>query len=56
MNEMKKTIQDMKEEINKDIETLKSNQSEINNSISPKKSQSKAWQTEWIKLKTEYQE
>jgi hypothetical protein len=34
MNEIKKTIQDMKEEINKDMETLKNNQSEINNSIS----------------------
>jgi peptidoglycan hydrolase CwlO-like protein len=31
MNEMKKTTQDMKEEINKDMETLKNNQSEINN-------------------------
>jgi gas vesicle protein len=28
MNEIKKTIQDMKEEINKDMETLKNNQSE----------------------------
>jgi gas vesicle protein len=34
MSEIKKTIQDMKEEINKDMETLKNNQSEINNSIS----------------------
>jgi hypothetical protein len=34
MNEIKKTIQDMKEEINKDMEILKDNQSEINNSIS----------------------
>jgi gas vesicle protein len=34
MNEIKNTIQDMKEEINKDMETLKNNQSEINNSIS----------------------
>jgi gas vesicle protein len=34
MNEIKKTIQAMKEEINKDMETLKKNQSEINNSIS----------------------
>jgi hypothetical protein len=34
MNEIKKTIQDMKEEINKDMETQKNNQSEINNSIS----------------------
>jgi hypothetical protein len=33
MNEIKKTIQDMKEEINKDMETLKNNQSKINNSI-----------------------
>jgi hypothetical protein len=29
MNEIKKTIQDIKEEINKDVETLKNNQSEI---------------------------
>jgi thiamine biosynthesis lipoprotein ApbE len=29
MNEIKKTLQDMKEEINKDMETLKNNQSEI---------------------------
>jgi predicted nucleic acid-binding Zn-ribbon protein len=29
-----KTIQDMKEEINKDMETKKNNQSEINNSVS----------------------
>jgi hypothetical protein len=34
MNEIKKTIQDMKEEIIKDMETLKNNKSEINNSIS----------------------
>jgi hypothetical protein len=34
MNEIKKTIQDMKGEINKYMETLKNNQSEINNSIS----------------------
>jgi chromosome segregation ATPase len=34
MNEIKKTIQDMKEEISTDMETLKNNQSEINNSIS----------------------
>jgi gas vesicle protein len=34
MNEIKKTIQDMKEENNKDKETLKNNQSEINNSMS----------------------
>jgi gas vesicle protein len=29
MNEIKQTIQDMKEEINNDTETLKNNQSEI---------------------------
>jgi gas vesicle protein len=29
MNEIKQTIQDMKEEINKDIETLKNNQSKV---------------------------
>jgi hypothetical protein len=34
MNEVKKTIQDMKEKTNKDMETLKNNQFEINNSIS----------------------
>jgi gas vesicle protein len=34
MNEIKKTIQDMKDEINKGMETLKKNQSETNNSIS----------------------
>jgi gas vesicle protein len=43
MNKIKKTMQDMKEEINKDMETLKNNQSEISNSISQKKSQLKAW-------------
>jgi uncharacterized coiled-coil protein SlyX len=37
MNEIKKAIQNMKEEINKDMETLKNNQSEINSSISPQK-------------------
>jgi gas vesicle protein len=34
MNEIKMTIQDIKEEINKDMETLKNNQSKINKSIS----------------------
>jgi gas vesicle protein len=34
MSEIKKTIHDIKEEINKDMETLKNNQSEINNLIS----------------------
>jgi gas vesicle protein len=34
MNEIKKTIQDMKEEINKDMETLKNNLPKISNSIS----------------------
>jgi hypothetical protein len=51
MNEIKKTTKDTKEEINKDMETLKNNQPEINNST-----QSKAWQTEWSKMKIEYQE
>jgi uncharacterized protein YdhG (YjbR/CyaY superfamily) len=37
MNEIKKTIQDMKEEISKDLETLKNNQSKINNSKKKKK-------------------
>jgi hypothetical protein len=34
MNEIKKTIQDMKEAINKDMETLKNNQSKIKLPIS----------------------
>jgi predicted nucleic acid-binding Zn-ribbon protein len=34
MDKIENTIQDMKEEINKDMETLKNNQSKINNSIS----------------------
>jgi hypothetical protein len=34
MNEIKKTIQDKKEKINKYIEILKKNQSEMNSSIS----------------------
>jgi hypothetical protein len=33
MNEIKKTMQDMKEEINKGIEILKNNQFEMNSSI-----------------------
>jgi F0F1-type ATP synthase membrane subunit b/b' len=33
MNEIKKTTQHMKEEINKDMQTLKNNKSEVNNSI-----------------------
>jgi DNA repair exonuclease SbcCD ATPase subunit len=33
MNEIKKTMQNMKEEINKDMEALKNNQFEINISI-----------------------
>jgi hypothetical protein len=33
INENKKTILDMKEKINKDMETLKNNPSEINNKI-----------------------
>jgi hypothetical protein len=35
MNKIKKTIQYMKVGINKDMEILKNNQSEINSSISP---------------------
>jgi hypothetical protein len=35
MNEIKKTVQDMKEERNKDTEILKMNQSEMNSSIAP---------------------
>jgi predicted nucleic acid-binding Zn-ribbon protein len=34
MNEIKKTMQNMKEESNKDIEILKKNQSEMNNLMS----------------------
>jgi hypothetical protein len=33
INEIKNSMQNMKEEINKDTENLRSNQSEINNSI-----------------------
>jgi hypothetical protein len=33
MNEIKKLMQDMKEEINKDMETMKNNQSKINSPI-----------------------
>jgi hypothetical protein len=43
MNEIKKTIQDMKEEMDKYMETLKNNQSGINNSISQIKVSIKAW-------------
>jgi hypothetical protein len=45
----------MKEEINKDMETLKNNQFEINKSISQISIPIKTWQTEWSKLKIEYQ-
>jgi hypothetical protein len=41
MNEIKKSIQDVKEEINEDIEILKNNQSKGNNSISQMKLQLK---------------
>jgi deferrochelatase/peroxidase EfeB len=34
MNGIKKTMQDTKEKINKDMETLKNNESKINNSLS----------------------
>jgi gas vesicle protein len=40
---LRRLIQDIKEEINKDIETLKNNQSEINNSISQINTAIKAW-------------
>jgi gas vesicle protein len=40
---LRRLIQDIKEEINKDIETLKNNQSEINNSISQINIVIKAW-------------
>jgi gas vesicle protein len=46
MNEIKKGIQYMKEEINKDAETLKNNQSKINNSTSQIKTSIETWQTE----------
>jgi hypothetical protein len=45
---MKIRLQDMKEEINKDMETLISNQSEVNSSITQIKI------SIGIKLKTEY--
>jgi hypothetical protein len=45
-----------KEEINKDMETLKNNQSKINNSISQIKISIKRWWTEWSKLKVECHE
>jgi hypothetical protein len=37
MNEIKKTMQDIKEELNKDTEILEKNQSDINSSISQTK-------------------
>jgi polyhydroxyalkanoate synthesis regulator phasin len=40
-DEIKKIIQDMNKKINKDVETLKKNQSKIKNSIS----QLKVWRT-----------
>jgi uncharacterized protein (DUF342 family) len=43
MNKIKKTVQDMKEEINKDMEILKNNQPEINNSTSQIKISVKSW-------------
>jgi hypothetical protein len=51
-------MQDMKDEVNEDIETLKKNQIEIleiNNSISQIKTLLKAFPKDGIKLKTEYQ-
>jgi hypothetical protein len=56
MIKIKKTIQDMKEEINNDMETLNNNQSEITNSIFQINIMIKTWWTEWNKLKIEYQE
>jgi archaellum component FlaC len=50
MNGIKKTSQDMKEEINKNMETLKNNQSEINNLISQINITIKSL-AEWNKLK-----
>jgi gas vesicle protein len=50
MDEIKKTIHDMKEEINKDMETQKNNQPEISNSISQIKILIKSLAT-WSKLK-----
>jgi predicted nucleic acid-binding Zn-ribbon protein len=43
MNEIKKAMQDMKEELNKDLEILKKNKSEMNNSIFQIKISIKSW-------------
>jgi esterase/lipase len=55
MNEIKKTMQDMKEVINKDIEILKNNQSEVNSSLSQIKISIESL-AEWSKMEIEYQE
>jgi predicted nucleic acid-binding Zn-ribbon protein len=56
MNEIKKTMQNVKGEINKDIEILKNNQSEINSSISQRKISIESLVNMWSKLKIEYQQ
>jgi hypothetical protein len=55
MNEVKKTLQDMKEKINKNTGTVKNNQSELNNSILKQKISIESL-AEYSKLKVEYQE
>jgi hypothetical protein len=56
MNEMKQTVQGMIEEIHTDRETLKNNQTEINNSIYQINITIEDWQTQCSKLKIEYKE
>jgi predicted nucleic acid-binding Zn-ribbon protein len=43
MNEIKKAMQDMKEELNKHLEILKKNKSEMNNSVFQIKISIKSW-------------
>jgi hypothetical protein len=54
MNEIEKTMQDMKE-VNKNIEILKKNKFEMNSSIFQTKISIKMWLTEESKLKIEHQ-
>jgi hypothetical protein len=56
MKKIKKTMWNMKEEINKVMETLKNNQSKIGNTISLRKISIESFMTEWRTWKTEYQE
>jgi hypothetical protein len=53
LDEIRKTMQDMKEEFNRDIEIFKKNQIEL---LEMKKPQLKPSSVEWIKLKTEDQD